>query len=316
MDRAGWIGLDGGPITTISVVARGSAPPRTRLTVAHTSPRGSAATSRKFTRASDVAPFRWLAEGTKVPTLMRMTWTWKIGRIAGIDAHVHASFSLLLAWAAWSSYAGAGTLLAALLGVVFLLAVFGSVLLHEVGHALAARHFGIRTRQILLLPIGGVAQLEGEPRTPKQELLIALAGPAVNFVIAAALSVWMVLGFVPTSGLLASVLVANLSIGLFNLLPAFPMDGGRVLRALLAERLGGFRATQLAVKIGKVAAVALGIVGLATSWMLTLVAVFVWFAADAEARRGGPTYGHPRVRPFWPDFDPRERVVVLLRRPF
>lgn len=245
-----------------------------------------------------------------------MTWTWKIGRIAGIDAHVHASFLLLLGWAAWSSYTGGGTWFAALMGVVFLLTVFGSVLLHELGHALTARRFGIRTRQILLLPIGGVAQLEGEPRTPRQELLVALAGPAVNFVIAAVLALWMALGFVPTTGLFGALLVANLSIGLFNLIPAFPMDGGRVLRALLAERMGGFRATQLAVKIGKVAAITLGIVGLATSWMLTLVAVFVWFAADAEARRGGPAYGRQRAPLFWPAFDPRERVVVFVRRPF
>jgi len=237
-----------------------------------------------------------------------MQWTWRIGKIAGIDAHVHASFLLLVAWAAYSAYAGAGTGLAVLLGVAFLLAVFGSVLLHEVGHALVARRFGIRTRQILLLPIGGVAQLEGEPKTPRQELLIALAGPAVNLAIAANLAVGIAVGMLPAA-FFGSVLVANLSLAVFNLIPAFPMDGGRVFRALLATRLGEIRATRIAVTVGKIAAVGFGVVGLFTNLLLTLVAVFVWFAADAEQRRL-----LTRTRGEQDLFDPRRRVVILFRR--
>lgn len=220
-----------------------------------------------------------------------MKWSWKIGRFAGIDTYVHASFLLVVGWAAWAAYAGAGTGLAAVLGVFFLLAVFGSVLLHELGHAIVARRYGIRTRRIILLPIGGVAQLEGEPRTPRQEMAIALAGPAVNFALAAGLFVLSLVFGSPGFGLLPSLMIANLSLGLFNLLPAFPMDGGRALRAFLATRMGGVKATHTAAYIGKVAAIALGIIGLFTSFMLTLVAIFVYFAANAESRRAGWVYG-------------------------
>jgi Zn-dependent protease len=222
-----------------------------------------------------------------------MKWSWKIGRFAGVDTHVHASFLLLVAWAAWAAYSGAGTGLAAVLGVLFLLAVFGSVLLHELGHALVARRYGIHTRRIVLLPIGGIAQLEGQPQTPRQELAIALAGPAVNFAIAAVLFVLSGLVGAPSGwGLLGSLMFANLALGLFNLLPAFPMDGGRALRAILATRVGGRRATEVAAYIGKVAAIAFGIIGLFTNPMLVIIAVFIWFAANAELANGTDVYDH------------------------
>lgn len=251
-----------------------------------------------------------------------MKWSWKLGRFAGIDAYVHASFLLLVAWAAWAAFQGAGTGLAALLGVVFLVGVFASVLAHEFGHALVARHYGIRTRRIVLWPIGGVAQLEGEPRSPKQELHIALAGPAVNFVLAAALFVVVKVLALPSFGLLSSLMVANLTLGLFNLVPAFPMDGGRVLRAFLATRLGGGRATEIAVKVGKVAAVAFVIAGLFGNPMLMLVGAFVWFAAGAEGRRIPYTYGSQVDAPWWqwspPAYRPayrREAYRPVTRQP-
>jgi Zn-dependent protease len=214
-----------------------------------------------------------------------MKWSWKLGRFAGIDTYVHASFLLLVAWAAWAAWSGAGTGLAVVMGVGFLLAVFGSVLLHELGHALTARRFGVRTRRIVLSPIGGIAQLEGMPRRPRQELAVALAGPAVNFAIAAAL--WLVTPAFAGAGLLAtflgSVTVANLGLGLFNLVPAFPMDGGRALRALLAERVGTYRATEIAAKLGKGIALVMGVAAVVWGhFMLALVAAFVWFAANAE----------------------------------
>ncbi|MGH1348052.1 MAG: site-2 protease family protein [Nannocystales bacterium] len=242
-----------------------------------------------------------------------MKWSWKLGRFAGIDAYVHTSFLLLVAWAAWAAYQGAGTGLAAVLGVVFLVGVFGSVLLHEFGHALTARHYGIRTRRIVLWPMGGVAQLEGNPRTPRQELHIALAGPAVNFAIAAGLWALVSLVGLPTYGLLGSLIVANLTLGLFNLVPAFPMDGGRVLRAVLATRVGGRRATDIAVKIGKAAAAAFIIAGFFGNTLLILVGAFVWFAAGAEGR--GNPYGQPvhHVRPPGVPMSP-ERVFLLIRR--
>lgn len=214
-----------------------------------------------------------------------MKWSWKLGRFAGIDTYVHASFLLLVAWSAWASWSGAGTGLAVVMGVAFLLAVFASVLLHELGHALMARRFGVHTRRIVLSPIGGIAQLEGMPRRPRQELAVALAGPAVNFAIAAAL--WLVTPAFAGAGLLAaflgSITLANLGLGLFNLVPAFPMDGGRALRAILSERVGTYRATEIAAKLGKGIALVAGIA--AVVWghlMLALVATFVWFAANAE----------------------------------
>ncbi len=217
-----------------------------------------------------------------------MKWSWKLGRIAGIDTHVHASFGLLVVWAAWRAWAGAGTGLAVVLGVGFLLAVFGSVLLHELGHALVARRYGIATRRIILSPIGGIAQLEGMPSEPRQELAVALAGPAVNFVLAAGLFIVQPVfaGAPVLADLMGGLLVANLILGVFNLVPAFPMDGGRALRALLAGRIGPRRATQTAARVGKGIALVMGLGGLFwwSNPMLVLVAGFVWFAANAELR--------------------------------
>lgn len=213
-----------------------------------------------------------------------MKWSWKLGRFAGIDTYVHVSLLLLAAWVAWGAWSGFGTGLAVVLSVAALAGVFASVLLHELGHALAARRYGIPTRRITLSLIGGVAQLDGMPHRPRQELVVALAGPAVNFAIAAGLFVASpLLGTGVVSWLAGQLLVANLILGVFNLLPAFPMDGGRALRALLAERVGSRRATETAATIGKGLAIAMGVVGLL--WgptMLILVAGFVWLAANAE----------------------------------
>ena len=213
-----------------------------------------------------------------------MSGSLKIGRFAGIDTFVHWTFGLLLAWAGWAAWDGAGSGLAVLLGTAFLIAVFASVLLHELGHALVARRYGVRTRNILLTPIGGIANLEGMPRAPKAELAVALAGPAVNVAIAAALFVVAQVTGWTAFGLLQPLLYANVSLALFNLIPAFPMDGGRALRAYLAMRMGSRRATSIAVSLGKVVAVAMAIAGLVFSPMLLVIAVFVWFAGGAEAR--------------------------------
>jgi Zn-dependent protease len=223
-----------------------------------------------------------------------MKGSWKLGRFAGVDAYVHWSFALLIAWAAWSAWAGAGSLLAVALGLAFLFAVFGSVLLHELGHALVARRYGVRTQHIVLTPIGGIASLEGMPSAPRAELAVALAGPAVNLVIAAGLALLSAMGFGFGFGLVSALMWANLTLAIFNLIPAFPMDGGRALRALLATRMGKRSATSIAVSLGKVVAIAMGIVGFFTNPMLVLVAVFVWFAGSAEAKAVG--YDAPRWR--------------------
>jgi Zn-dependent protease/CBS domain-containing protein len=220
-----------------------------------------------------------------------MGWSWKLGRIAGIDVFVHATFLFLLAWVALSDYLSGGSAAAAANGVAVILAVFGVVVLHELGHALAARRFGIATRDITLLPIGGVSRLERMPEDPWQELRVALAGPAVNVVLAAALyGVMRALGISPFGsvsmmggGFLARLLWVNVSLALFNLLPAFPMDGGRVLRAVLALRVDRVRATEIAARMGQALALLLGFAGLFFNPFLVFIAFFVWMGATQEA---------------------------------
>lgn len=221
-----------------------------------------------------------------------MKWSLKIGRWLGIDVYLHVSFVVLLAILALAHWLPQRSLAAAAAGTLFFLALFACVLLHEYGHALMARRYGIPTRDITLLPIGGVARLERMPDKPSQELWVALAGPAVNVAIAAVLGLWLTVthSWEPLAGLSATrgsfaerLLAVNLFLVLFNLLPAFPMDGGRVLRALLAMSLEPARATRIAARIGQGMAVLFGLAGLVVNPMLLLIAVFVWFGASQEA---------------------------------
>ncbi len=247
-----------------------------------------------------------------------MTWSWHIGRLFGIDTRVHASFLLLLLWAAFSSYSAAGSLLAAALGVLFMVAVFASVVAHELGHALTARVHGIHTRQILLLPIGGVAQLEQAHMKPRVELQVALAGPIVSFLLAGVLFTFAaVLGDVSPDSFIGSLAWTNLGLAVFNMLPAFPMDGGRVLRAALASRMGHLRATDIAVMLGKAGAVLFLVAGLYTGrYMLMLLAAFLYFAARSEPRvmpHPGPRRAHHYDPTLLRDGDDPE--VVMVRSP-
>jgi len=216
--------------------------------------------------------------------------------VAGIDLYVHPTFLLVLLFP--------GVLAGGPVSVLLVLAVFGCVLLHELGHALAAQRFGIRTQDITLYPIGGVARLERMPRAAGAELVIALAGPAVNLAIAAGLLTLGVLcgGELFANnilGVMVSELMAiNVILALFNLLPAFPMDGGRVLRALLCGWMSRARATSVAARIGRVMAVLMGTVGLIT-WnvMLIPLAIFIFMVSRAEeaqvlAEEDRRAYGH------------------------
>jgi Zn-dependent protease len=221
-----------------------------------------------------------------------MQWSISLGRLAGIPIYVHATFALLLGWIGIVYWNASGSIRSVASGVVFILALFGCVLLHELGHALAARRFGIRTRDITLLPIGGLARLERMPDRPARQLWVALAGPAVNVVIAAILFVWLVAtrSLVPfealgvASGSFAErLMVVNLFLVAFNMLPAFPMDGGRVLRALLAMRMDYARATRIAATVGQGAALVFGAVGLFVNPFLLLIALFVWIGATQES---------------------------------
>lgn len=220
-----------------------------------------------------------------------MGWSIRIARIAGIDVKIHVTFFVLLAWIGMVYYSTGGTE-AALEGILFIVALFGCVLLHEFGHALMARLFGIPTPDITLLPIGGVARLQRMPDKPLQEILVALAGPAVNVVIAFIL--FAMHGSLhdpaaieelasPKLGLLPKLAVVNVWLVLFNLLPAFPMDGGRVLRAVLAMFMRYATATQIAARIGQGMAFLFGLAGLFGSPMLLFIALFVYLAAAQES---------------------------------
>lgn len=221
-----------------------------------------------------------------------MRWSWKLGQFRGIAVYVHATFLLLLGWILASHLLRGHGWGAALSGTAFIVLLFACVVLHEFGHALTAQRYGIQTRDITLYPIGGVARLERIPRNPQQELLIALAGPAVNLVIAGAL--FIVLGAVNAlsgvdqfdlmeGNLFQRLAWINLSLALFNLLPAFPMDGGRVLRALLARRMEYGRATRTAATVGQAMAFLFGFLGLMTNPFLLFIAFFVYMGAAQEA---------------------------------
>ena len=221
-----------------------------------------------------------------------MRWSWKIGKLAGIDLHVHATFLLLLGWVALSQWSAGKALDAVASAIVFLLTLFACILLHELGHALVARRFGILTRDITLLPIGGLARLERMLDKPREELSVALAGPAVNVSIAGVLYLWLTLsdGWAPlsqlaiwTGPLLERVMVANVYLVAFNVIPAFPMDGGRILRALLATRMEYLKATKAAAGLGQVLALVFGFIGLFTNPVLLFIALFVWIGATQEA---------------------------------
>jgi Zn-dependent protease/CBS domain-containing protein len=217
-----------------------------------------------------------------------MSWSLPIARIAGIQLRIHVTFLLLIGWLALSYYAQGGSAVA-LNRVLFVLLLFLCIVLHEFGHALAAKAFGINTPDITLLPIGGIARLERIPDKPSQELAVAIAGPLVNVVIALCLLV--VLGSraainqetVEGPDLLAQLFAVNIWIVLFNMLPAFPMDGGRVLRALLAMRMSYGRATRVAARVGQAFAFIFGFIGLFGNPFLLFIALFVYMGASQEA---------------------------------
>lgn len=221
-----------------------------------------------------------------------MGWSLRLGEIAGIRVQVHFTFLIFMAWIVLSGLIEGKSQQVVAANAVFTLALFACVVLHEFGHAIAAKSYGIRTKDITLLPIGGVARLERMPDDPRQELWVALAGPAVNLVIAAALGIGLYVtrgGLDPatlnmtTSSLPERLLLVNISLAVFNMLPAFPMDGGRVVRALLARRLEYTRATQLAANLGQAMALLFGLAGLLYNPMLMFIAFFVWIGAAQES---------------------------------
>jgi stage IV sporulation protein FB len=225
-----------------------------------------------------------------------MSWSFPIGRLFGSEIRIHVTFLLLLAWIGISHYMRGGAS-AAVQGIGFILALFACVVAHEFGHALAARRYGIKTPDITLLPIGGLARLERMPEKPMQEIVVAIAGPLVNVVIAAVLILFAGSRFDlealrqldnPALDFAMRLASVNIFLVLFNLIPAFPMDGGRVLRALLALRFPRTQATNIAARIGQALAFAFGFIGLmGGNPLLIFIAIFVYLAATAEAQMVG-----------------------------
>lgn len=224
-----------------------------------------------------------------------MKWSLNLGRVFGIKVLVHWTFLLLIAWVVYVELSSGGDWNSVVTTIVFVLTVFACVVLHELGHALTARSYGVPTQKITLLPIGGVASLERMPEEPKQELLIALAGPAVNVVIAGLLLLVLALspGFLPQDPetwqegiswalFLPYLLLVNVMLVVFNAIPAFPMDGGRVLRALLSMRISRLRATQIASNIGQLLAIGFVILGFFYNPWLIFIGLFVFLGAYSE----------------------------------
>jgi stage IV sporulation protein FB len=220
-----------------------------------------------------------------------MSWSVNIGSIAGTAIRIHFTFLLFLVWIFVASWAAGGPA-AAWSGLSFMVLLFTCVLAHEFGHIFTARAFGVPTPDVTLLPIGGVARLARIPEKPSEEFLVAIAGPMVNVVIAFALVLFAGAHLDPAKlaamesaqvSLVDRLASVNLFLAVFNMIPAFPMDGGRVLRALLAIKLGHVRATEIAAAIGQLVAFALGFVGLFGNPLLIFIAVFVYLAASSEA---------------------------------
>jgi len=221
-----------------------------------------------------------------------MKWSWKLGKIAGIELKIHLTFFFLVIWIGLSTLINGGSSAAALTEILFILALFLCVVLHEFGHALAAKAFGISTRDITLLPIGGLARLETMPEDPKEEFIVAAAGPAVNIIIAGLLFGMLLVSGTFNEALDLSLLMdnfwlrlltVNLTLVIFNLIPAFPMDGGRVLRSILASQMDYVKATRIAANVGRGLAVIMGIAGFFLNPWLILTAIFIWSGAGAEA---------------------------------
>lgn len=224
------------------------------------------------------------------------TWSLYLGRFFGIEVFIHWTFWILIVWIFLMHWQMGNGLSSGIRGVLFVLALFACVVLHEFGHALVARRFGVATKNITLYPIGGIASLEGIPEKPGQELMVGLAGPAVNLVIAALL--WLYLGFsdqvpdlsaadqsadITQMPFLLSLFFANLLLAVFNLIPAFPMDGGRVFRSLLSLFMDRSGATRIAASVGQLLAIVFVFFGFFYNFWLVFIGLFIFIGAGGEA---------------------------------
>ena len=219
----------------------------------------------------------------------------KLGKIAGIGLFVHWTFSLLILFIVYTNYKAGQNSIQILWSVLFILCIFLTVFMHELGHALTAKKFGIKTKDITLLPIGGVAQLERLPEKPSEELMVAFAGPMVNIVLALITSLFISLpntseemvaqldNGVNSGNFFLNFYLVNIILAFFNLIPAFPMDGGRVLRALLSYKLERHQATKIAARIGQALAIGFVLLGFYSKPFLIFIGIFVFMGAQIES---------------------------------
>ena len=222
-----------------------------------------------------------------------MKYSLNLGKISGIRIEIHWTFLILIVWVIYASLRMNADAAETLWSILLVLAVFLCVVLHELGHALAAKKFDIKTNSITLLPIGGLAQMEQIPEKPKAELIIALAGPAVNLIIAALLypltNISTLNDFEELStrpdgdNFLPAIMSLNLWLAVFNLIPAFPMDGGRVFRALLSFKVGHVRATQIAASVGQILGMGFVFFGFFSNPFLIFIGLFIYLGAGSES---------------------------------
>lgn len=223
-----------------------------------------------------------------------MKGSFKLGNIAGIGIFIHWTFSLLILFIVYANYKAGQNLTQILWSVLFILCIFLTVLLHELGHALTAKKYNIKTRDITLLPIGGLAQLERLPEKPSEELLVAFAGPLVNIILAFITGLFITLPNTPeemvvqlsngvnSNNFFINFYLVNIVLAFFNLIPAFPMDGGRVLRALLSYKLERHVATKIAARIGQIIAIGFIFLGFFSNPFLIFIGLFVFMGAQIE----------------------------------
>jgi Zn-dependent protease/CBS domain-containing protein len=221
-----------------------------------------------------------------------MKWSLQIGRLFGIPIRVHLTFLLLLLFIAIVGSRQGGAM-GALFGVISIVLIFLCVVLHEIGHSLSAIHYGVEVKDIVLMPIGGISRMEDIPEDPQKEIVISISGPLVSFGLAL---VFLIVAFaarqtvsfknfsVFQGNLVVNLFWINLILGMFNLVPAFPMDGGRVLRGVLAMGMDGLKATKIAVSLGQAFAIFLFFFGIFFNWWMALVAIFIYLGAEGEER--------------------------------
>jgi Zn-dependent protease/predicted transcriptional regulator len=224
-----------------------------------------------------------------------MKGSFKLGKIAGIGLFIHWTFSLLILFIVYVNYKAGQNLTQILWSILFILCIFITVLMHELGHALTAKNFGIKTKDITLLPIGGLARLERLPEKPSEELMVAFAGPFVNIVLAFITSLFITLPNTPeemvaqlengvnAGNFFLNFYLVNIVLAVFNLIPAFPMDGGRVLRAILSYKLERHHATKIAARIGQVLALGFIFLGFFSNPFLIFIGIFVFMGAQIES---------------------------------